>query len=122
MKRKLVTLVVALGFSAAIAGAENYPAENTGKNVRDKDGNTLTATDQSNDPKDLAITQQVRKAIVADDALSVNAKNVKVITIGGVVTLRGPVDNAAEKDTVATKARTVAGVTRVDNQLEIASR
>jgi hyperosmotically inducible periplasmic protein len=121
MKRRIVTLALALGFSATVATAGNYPAENTGKNVRDKAGDTLTAIDQSNDPKDLEITQEVRKAIVADDALSTNAKNVKVITVGGVVTLRGPVNSVEEKTTVANKAKVVAGVSRVDNQLEIAS-
>lgn len=124
MKKRLITMAVALGLSAAstMALAENYPADNTGKNARDKDGSTLTAGDQSSSDHDIAITQNVRKAIVDDDALSTNAKNVKVITVGGVVTLRGPVANAAEKATIAEKARTVAGVTRVDNQLEIASR
>jgi len=123
MKKKVATLAVALGLSAAtLAVAENYPADNTGKNTRDKSGSTLTAGDQSNSAKDVAITQEVRKAIVADDALSTNAKNVKVITVSGVVTLRGPVNSAAEKATVAEKARTVAGVARVDDQLEIASR
>ena len=48
-----------------------------------------------------------------------NAHNVKIITRDGVVTLRGPVENASEKTSVAAKAQKVAGVKRVDNQLEI---
>ena len=58
---------------------------------------------------------------MADKSLSTNAHNVKIITTGGVVTLRGPVKSAAEKDTIGAKAQQTAGVTRVDNQLEIAS-
>jgi osmotically-inducible protein OsmY len=37
------------------------------------------------------------------------------------VTLRGPVKSAAEKATIEAKAKQGAGVSRVDNQLEIAS-
>ena len=48
-----------------------------------------------------------------------NAHNVKIVTKGGVVTLRGPVENASEKASVAAKAKKVAGVKRVDNQIEI---
>ena len=54
--------------------------------------------------------------------MSVNAHNVKIITKNGVVTLRGPVKSPEEKDTIAAKAKQVAGVKNVDNQLEIASR
>jgi osmotically-inducible protein OsmY len=56
---------------------------------------------------------------VADDSLSSNAHNVKIITNGGVVTLRGPVKSVEEKATVEAKARQVAGVVRVDSFLEI---
>ena len=70
----------------------------------------------------MRITQEIRKAVVANDALSVNAHNVKIITSGGVVTLRGPVNSADEKAAIYAEAKRVAGVTRVDNLLEIASQ
>jgi hyperosmotically inducible periplasmic protein len=122
---KLAAAMVMAGVLAASApaiGAENYPADNSGKNVRDRQDATLTPGDQSNAKSDVAITQAIRKAVVADKGLSVNARNVKVITKRGVVTLRGPVESAAEKETIGAKAQQVAGVKRVDNQLEIASR
>jgi hyperosmotically inducible periplasmic protein len=120
MKRVLFvgTLAFAL-FAAPLAWAENYPADNTGKNVRDRSGDTLTSGDQSEDKTDLNITQQIRKAIVGDDSLSTNAHNVKIITTGGVVTLRGPVNNDAEKAKVVATAQKIAGVKHVDNQLEV---
>lgn len=96
-------------------------ADNTGKNARDADGDTKTVFDQGNSEADVQITANIRKAIVDDDALSTNAHNVKVITSAGTVTLRGPVDSAKEKATVEAKAKNVAGVTRVDNQLEVAA-
>ena len=44
----------------------------------------------------------------------------KIITNGGVVTLRGPVASAEEKTMVAKKAEKINGVDKVDNQLEVA--
>jgi osmotically-inducible protein OsmY len=93
--------------------------ENTGINERDRDGGEVTAFDQGNSEADRNITASVRKALVDDDSLSMNAHNVKIITIGGVVTLRGPVDSATEKGTVEKKAKSVAGVASVNSQLEV---
>jgi osmotically-inducible protein OsmY len=50
------------------------------------------------------------------------AKNVKIITVNGVVTLRGPVKNPHEKETIEAKAQQIAGVNKVDNQLEVKGR
>lgn len=96
-------------------------ADNTAKNARDRDNNTLTPIDQKENETDLTITQKVRQGVIKRDDLSMTAKNVKIITADGVVTLRGPVDSANEKTAVGTIAKKVAGVKRVDNQLEIAA-
>lgn len=96
-------------------------ADDTGRNVRDRDNQTLTPSDQSNDPHDLKLTRDIRKALVADDTLSTTAKNIKIITVHGKVTLRGPVDTVKEKAKIGKKAAKLAkGL--VDNQLEVASR
>lgn len=100
--------------------SEPARADNTERNERDR-GNTLTPGDQSETEADRNITQSVRQAVVGKDGLSMNAKNVKIITNDGVVTLRGPVASAAEKADIAALAQQTQGVTRVDNQLEIAS-
>jgi osmotically-inducible protein OsmY len=75
--------------------------------------------DQGNNSPDLRITQNIRKALVADDALSMDAKNVKVITVDQVVTLRGEVETAKERETVVSLATSTPGVKRVEDQLEI---
>ena len=98
------------------------PADDTGVNVRDRGGKTVTPDDQSNREGDVELTRQVRQAIVKDDSLSTNAHNVKIISQNGVVTLRGPVASEDEKASVAAKAREVRGVKKVDNQLEVAKR
>ena len=115
-------VAVALTAWGPASRAADYPADNSGKNVRDRQDSSRTPGDQSNNKSDLAITQAIRKAVVADKALSTNAHNVKIITTNGVVTLRGPVKTPEEKDTIGAKAKQVAGVKSVDNKLEIASR
>jgi hyperosmotically inducible periplasmic protein len=98
--------------------ATNAPADNTDKNERDRNSAALTPGDQGGSEADRTVTQQVRQGVMGDDALSTTGKNVKIITVDGVVTLRGPVKTAEEKATIASIAQRVNGVKRVDNQLE----
>jgi hyperosmotically inducible periplasmic protein len=95
--------------------------DNSGVNVRDRNDQTTTPGDQSENEADRKITQNIRQSLTADDSLSTNGKNVKVITVDGKVTLRGPVKSDQEKAAIAAKAQQVAGVKNVDNQLEIAT-
>jgi len=124
MKKLAAVIVIIAGLAAqpTFAGPEKYPADNSGKNVRDRDASAVTAGDQSNDKSNARITQAIRKAVVADKSLSTNAHNVKIIAADGVVTLRGPVKSEQEKAKIEAKAQRVAGVARVDNQLEIAGK
>jgi len=62
---------------------------------------------------------QIRKDILAQKDMSVNAHNVKVITNAGKVTLRGPVNTAEEKHRIGEIADRNAGADNVDNQLEV---
>jgi hypothetical protein len=104
--------------------SETAPAvepNDTGRNVREHEAKTLTPMDQSSDTGDLDITRQIRKALMADEALSTTAKNIKIITVNGTVTLRGPVATADERLSIVEKANTIANG-RVDNQLEVISR
>ena len=96
-------------------------ADNTARNERDSNDATLTPTDQSNDAHDIVRSADIRKALVADESLSVNAQNIKVITVGGRVTLRGPVDSAAERTRIAEIAARVAGAANVTNEIELAA-
>jgi hyperosmotically inducible periplasmic protein len=78
---------------------------------------TAGAAQQSNQSSDIAITRDIRRALVKDKSLSVEAHNVTIITKGGKVTLKGRVQSAAEKQTVESAAGNVAGVGNVDDQL-----
>jgi osmotically-inducible protein OsmY len=98
---------------------EPVAPDNTGRNAQDSE-QALTSGDQSEQEADVAATREIRRALTSDDSLSTQAKNVKIITRDGVVTLRGPVENAQEQAAIEAIARRTAGVSRVDNQLEVA--
>jgi Uncharacterized conserved protein len=94
-------------------------ADNTGQNARDRDGQNLTPLDQSNSPADLETTRRIRQELVAEPGLSINAHNIKVITVNGRVTVRGPVRNEEEKNRVIQiVGRSAPGAT-LNNQLEV---
>lgn len=97
-------------------------ADDTGRNARDMQGGEPTAQDQSENAADRSITQQIRKQVVSQDEMSMNGKNVKIVTVDGVVTLRGPVQSEKERTDIGSVAKSVDGVKRVDNQLEIAAK
>jgi len=94
-------------------------ADNTQLNKRDRDGRSLTPLDQGNSSSDIDITARIRKDVTAGKGLSTNARNVKIITRDGQVTLRGPVASAEEKRVIGEIADRIAGSGRVDNQLEV---
>lgn len=97
-------------------------ADNTNRNERDQTRNTTTPLDQQENAADLEITQKIRQAIIADTTLSVNAKNIKIITANRSVTLRGVIANADERKKIVTCANKVAGRQNVSDLLEIASK
>jgi hypothetical protein len=99
--------------------SSSTPPDNTAINERDADGNTKTPIDQDENQTDINISAKIREQIVATEGLSLNAQNAKVITSAGKVTLRGPVETAAERDTLGKIAKDVAGEGNVDNQLEV---
>jgi hyperosmotically inducible protein len=125
MKRSTTHIMAALAaipiLSLSALGEDKKEADNTKNNERDKSGETRTPADQSNTPDDLKLVQNIRHAVVQDKSLSMTAKNVKIITAGGQVTLRGPVNTADEKKKIEDLARAAAGKNKVVSQLEVKS-
>ena len=115
----MITGPVRAEHNATIYLAADSTLENTEINVRDEDNATLTPEDQKETKKDIKITAHIRKAVVKDKSLSMDAQNAKIITRNGMVTLRGPVANEAESKTLEKIAKKTRGVVKVDNQLEI---
>jgi len=85
-----------------------------------RDESALDPTDQSKgSDADVEITRRIRERLTSRDSLSVNAQNIKIITLNGTTTLLGEVNSRREKTEVGKIARSVTGVTAVKNQLEI---
>src|SRR2546421_12282788 len=121
MKRTLLALgcLSALSLAALAADNEKAKPDNTAKNERDRSSETKTSGDQSNTSADLKITQSIRRALMKDRELSTTAKNIKVITANGQVTLRGAVKNPQEKAKIDQLAKSAAGGAQIDDQLEV---
>ncbi|MBY0548381.1 MAG: BON domain-containing protein [Candidatus Obscuribacterales bacterium] len=97
-------------------GTENYAADNTGMNKTEKD---FSAEHQSNEQKDVQLSADIRKAILEDKNMSVNSQNVKIITNGENITLRGPVDSEPERSRILEIARAAAGGMSVTDEMEL---
>jgi hyperosmotically inducible periplasmic protein len=120
MKRTLLVLACLSTVSvAAMAADDKTKPDNTAINERDRSRETQTSGDQSNSSADLKTTQAIRQALMKDSELSTTAKNIKIITDNGQVTLRGPVKNAQEKAKIDQLARSAAGGAKIDDQLDV---
>lgn len=60
---------------------------------------------------------KIRRAVVADKLLSTYAHNIKTISHGGKVTLKGPVHTQEEKKAIEAKATEVAGAGDVTKEI-----
>ena len=78
----------------------------------------LTADDQSNNPADVALTRRIRQEVMNRN-LSTSAKNVKIITINGQVTLKGEVASANERQSIEEIATQTAGHSNVRDEIMI---
>lgn len=98
------------------------PADNTKINQRDRSQKELTADQQGETKQDREITQKIRRALVNDKSLSTYAHNVKIITVGGMVTLKGPVKSEEEKRAIEEKAAQIAGNEKIKSEIDIAPK
>ncbi|MGV7208751.1 BON domain-containing protein [Oxalobacteraceae bacterium A2-2] len=122
MRTTAFAMALALAWAGA-ASAQTAPAgqapDNTAVNSRDQLGSGDMAQSQSNAKADVELLAAVRRSVVKDKSLSTTAHNVKILAANGVVTLRGPVKSDEEKAKVEALARQVAGVTSVQNNLDV---
>lgn len=113
----LIPLVFALGCSPQ----SSHAADKTGASTQGSSGTVFTPPDQYENEVDQKITQNVRKALMADSNLSASTTNIKITTDDGMVTLRGVVASAAERKGIVAKAKSVVGVKELVDQLEVKS-
>ena len=120
-------LIVALAATALLcftqALAPNSLAQSSSAQAPDNSGQNKnhadTADNQTNSKDDRQITAKIRKAIVAQKDLSTYAHNVKIVTVHGEVTLKGPVQTEDEKQKVASLASTVVSSDKIVNVLTV---
>jgi hyperosmotically inducible periplasmic protein len=103
---------------AATLAAQTQP-DNTGNNKQDRSDAAVTAGSQKENQGDRYLTQQIRKAVMADKSLSTYAHNVKIVSQNGTVTLKGPVRSDDERKSIIAKAEQVAGQGKVTDQLSV---
>ena len=101
----------------AIGGDVTKP-DNTARNDRDMDKNKLTPLDQGNSESDLQLTKEIRTLVVGSD-LSFNAKNIKIISKEGQVTLRGVVESEEERKKVIEVVKLGSGQAKLIDELEV---
>ncbi|MBN8555396.1 MAG: BON domain-containing protein [Deltaproteobacteria bacterium] len=81
----------------------------------------INASDQKNNKADIDLSAKIRRDIMNNDDLSFNAKNIKIITRDGNVTLKGDVNNVSERSWIEQRAQAIAGEENVKNELAIAT-
>jgi len=122
MSARILNMTVAcvLACSPGVFAYQDQPPkpDNTRAN---RDGGD-TADQQAMNKADRQLTQQIRKSVMDDKSLSTYAHNIKIVSQNGTVTLRGPVRSEEEKAAIKGKAKAVAGVSAVDNELTVAPK
>jgi osmotically-inducible protein OsmY len=75
--------------------------------------------EQAENASDVDITAEIRQQVLQHPDLGMDADNVTITTAGGVVTVRGQVDSAQEKAIVVQLARSVIGVSQVQDEIVV---
>jgi hyperosmotically inducible protein len=139
MQRRTYTIVMAGLGAVALAGTAALPAaaqQSTGQEIKQesreagqevKQGARQAAQDAKQESKDAKrsgrplsdawLTAKTKLALFGDDRVS--GTNINVDTKDGVVTLKGQVDDQAEKERAVEVARKVEGVREVRDQLGV---
>jgi len=100
-------------------GNQSSSADNTKVNKRDKSQSEPTADNAKNGTADRELMSQIRRDVVSDKSLSTYAHNVKIVSQGGKVTLKGVVHTEEEKKTIEELARKRAGEGNVTDEISV---
>jgi len=123
MKITAIALLAVLGAAPAATLLAQAPDNSRSNAATENSADPGSIADgQSNRPRDLQLTQSIRRSVMADKSLSLDAHNVKIVTVNGHVTLNGVVRSDAEKSAVIAKAVTVAGADNVLDALKVAPK
>jgi osmotically-inducible protein OsmY len=115
---KTATLPASGPPSASGAAIDRPRPDNSAANRSDGQ-DALTPMNQGASAADTRETADIRKAIMADPMLSVDAQNIKIITSKGQLTLRGVVDSVDERKRVYQIVENVTATDVFDDQLRV---
>jgi hyperosmotically inducible periplasmic protein len=94
--------------------------DNTRVNERDRNAAQPTADQQKENKTDRELTQTIRQSVMDEESFSTNAKNIKIISENGWVTLKGPVNSNEEKRSIVAKAVSATGdAAKVTDQISV---
>jgi len=82
-------------------------------------GPGLTPMDQGTTSSDVRIVQSIRDTLTSTPGLSVDARNVEIVTRDGNVALRGRVRDDSERARVVAMTERTPGVKSVDEALQV---
>ena len=123
---KLTKLMISFGLlstaltgPSAMAAGNSVKPDNSAINVRDQSVTEVTAQHQSTKPSDFETARLIRAQLTTDETLSTYAKNVKIIVINELITLKGPVNNDAERMKVVRIANNVAPDYKIENLIQV---
>lgn len=116
---KMIRVILSLMILCSLSFAET-DADNSKVNARDRSAKEITADQQKSNASDTQITARIRRDLMKEKNISTYAKNIKIITINGKVTLKGPVRSMAEENSILKLAHSVAGASNVVNEMAIA--
>ncbi len=103
----ILFMAVAFGSHASLA------ADTKEEKAKSPSHSQVTAQDQSNQTRDMELTRKIRKELMDTD-LSIQGKNVTVVTDNGMVALRGTVPSEQEKSQIGEIATRMAPNVRND--------
>jgi hyperosmotically inducible protein len=86
------------------------------------DSTPATPAIQKMSKADRDLTQKIRRAVVSDKSLSVEAHNIHITAQDGSVTLIGTVKSDDEKKSIEDKATGIAGAGKVTDQLSVSGK
>ena len=118
----LATFSSTSSFADRFSSTMDPKADNTKINERDQSVTEVTAQDQSSDSRDMNLTRRIRQELMKDDSLSSYARNIKIISNNGLVTLKGPVKTEFEKSGIERLVSQYVGRNSITSELEVVAK
>lgn len=135
-KNKLRSAALAVSISLALAPSAFAQSQNPGSKSPSSGGTPSSEEttrqqpseqamkgmkDQATTEADRTLNQRIRQALTGDRMLAAFIQKIQIDTDNGKVTLHGSVETDKQKADVAAKVQQVAGVKKVENQLQTVS-